>query len=91
VSGYTYGSSPDYGPFYGTSAAAPHVAGAAALILSMYPNLRTDELRHILESKAIDMGAAGKDNLYGWGRLDLTGEIEKPVRDMSWLPLLLNE
>jgi subtilisin family serine protease len=91
VSGYAYSLSPDHGPFYGTSAAAPHVAGAAALILSMYPNLRTDELRHILESKAIDMGEAGKDNIYGWGRLDLTGEIEKPVRDMSWLPLLLNE
>jgi subtilisin family serine protease len=67
VSGYSYGPS----SFFGTSAATPHVAGAAALILSMFPNLSHDQLRTIIESSAIDMGATGKDNLFGWGRLNI--------------------
>ena len=65
VSNYTYGS------FYGTSAASPHVAGAAALLLSEDPTLTADQLQAKLESDAIDMGVAGKDNLYGSGRLNL--------------------
>ncbi|KPL09297.1 MAG: hypothetical protein AMS26_23025 [Bacteroides sp. SM23_62] len=77
VSGYAYGSS----PFYGTSAATPHVAGAAALILSMNPELGPDELQDIIESEAINMGAPGKDNIYGWGRLNLRGLIEE---DFPW-------
>jgi subtilisin family serine protease len=70
VSNYTYDNyySAD---FYGTSAASPHVAGAAALLLSKYPSLDADGLQSALESYAIDMGADGKDNLYGSGRLDL--------------------
>ena len=67
VSGIAYGSS----AFLGTSAATPHVAGAAALILSVRPDLRPDELRAAIESMAVDMGTEGKDNLYGWGRLTL--------------------
>jgi len=65
VSNYTYGS------FLGTSAASPHVAGAAALLLSEDPTRTADQLQAQLEGDAIDMGAAGKDNLYGSGRLNL--------------------
>ena len=65
VSNYTYGS------FYGTSAASPHVAGAAALLLSEDPTRTADQLQTELEGNAIDMGAAGKDNIYGSGRLNL--------------------
>lgn len=65
VSNYTYGS------FYGTSAASPHVAGAAALLLSEDPARTADQLQTRLEADTIDMGAAGKDNIYGSGRLNL--------------------
>jgi subtilisin family serine protease len=63
----TYGAS----SFFGTSASAPHVAGAAALILSMYPDWSPDQLQSYIESNAIDMGEAGKDNIYGLGRLNV--------------------
>jgi len=61
----------DVGPSYGTSFASPHVAGAASLLLSKYPGFTAAELQSALESWAIDMGLPGKDNIYGWGRLNL--------------------
>ncbi len=56
---------------YGTSYAAPHVAGAASLLLSRYPNRTAAELQSILEEWAVDIGEQGKDNIYGSGLLDL--------------------
>jgi subtilisin family serine protease len=58
-------------PFFGTSAAAPHVAGAAALILSSNPSFTVSQLWEAITSSAIDMGASGQDNIYGFGRLNL--------------------
>ena len=78
VSGHAYGPS----QFYGTSAATPHVSGAAALILSMHPHLTVDELQAVLESMALDMGPEGKDNLYGWGRLNVYPYNNPPVLDV---------
>jgi uncharacterized repeat protein (TIGR01451 family) len=57
--------------FNGTSSATPHVAGAAALVLSAYPTYGPDEIQTFLEGRAIDMGTTGLDPLYGHGRLHL--------------------
>ncbi len=54
-----------------TSAATPHVSGAAALILSRSPSSTADQLQSALEGWAVDMGVPGKDNIYGSGRLRL--------------------
>ena len=55
-------------PFEGTSAAAPHVAGVAALILDR-KNRRAgpDEVYEVLVEGAIDMGDPGQDNTWGHG------------------------
>ncbi len=58
--------------FTGTSASAPHVAGAAALLLSQHPHWTADQLQSYLEAQAMDMGEPSKDNIYGAGRLDLS-------------------
>ncbi len=63
--------------FYGTSASAPHVAGAAALVMQAYPAFTTAQVQNWLEDHAIDLGPAGKDNAYGAGRLDLSPEISE--------------
>jgi subtilisin family serine protease len=73
IAGYTNVSTVSYGPgaFNGTSAATPHVAGAAALVKEAYPAYAASQLEIYLENKAIDLGPAGKDNSYGAGRLFL--------------------
>ncbi len=54
----------------GTSMATPHVAGAVALMKSRNPGLLHDDIKQILEDTAIDLGAPGKDNVFGSGRVD---------------------
>lgn len=61
--------------FYGTSASAPHVAGAAALVLEADPTFTPAQIQNWLEERAVDLGPAGKDNTYGAGRLDLSPAI----------------
>ena len=56
-----------YGTMSGTSMATPHVAGALALALSCAPSTSRATLLSTLYSTAEDLGAAGRDNLYGYG------------------------
>jgi len=60
----------------GTSGATPIAAGVAALILSVEPNLTNDEVRHFLERSAKDLGDPGKDDYYGWGRVDARAALD---------------
>ncbi|HSK38904.1 MAG TPA: S8 family serine peptidase, partial [Arenibaculum sp.] len=53
----------------GTSMAAPHVAGAAALVMSEWTHLTPAETAQILFQSAEDLGQAGVDSVYGWGLL----------------------
>ncbi|MDQ2809967.1 MAG: S8 family serine peptidase [Chloroflexota bacterium] len=55
----------------GTSSAAPLVAGAAALLLSLRPDLSADDVQRILEDNSDDLGPTGWDPHYGAGRLNL--------------------
>jgi len=57
-------------PFCGTSAAAPHVAGILALLIERAPTLSTEQLRGVLTGTAVDLGPAGFDFTYGFGRAD---------------------
>jgi subtilisin family serine protease len=57
----------------GTSLAAPHVAGALALLLDAYADIAVDEQEQALESGAVDLGPVGPDDEFGFGRLDVAG------------------
>lgn len=54
----------------GTSFAAPHVAGTAALILSQNPNMSLNRLKNVLKDSARDIASPGKDDKTGYGLLD---------------------
>ncbi len=86
TSGFTYGPT----GFSGTSASSPHVAGAAALVLSSRPGLTAGEIQSYLENWAIDMGAAGKDTIYGAGRLNLFPLIAETLEDLILYPNPVN-
>lgn len=60
----------------GTSLAAAHVDGVAALIWSVNPDLTPAELRAILRESADDLGPDGYDEEYGHGQLDAAAAVE---------------
>ncbi len=80
-----------YRTFSGTSAAAPHVSGAVALLYSAAPSLRgrAEETADILRRSAQPLftsqncsgipGTAVPNAVFGWGRLDVAGAVNIAV------------
>jgi serine protease len=64
--------------YQGTSMAAPHVAGIAALMKSVHPQMTPEEFESLLVSGAItqDKGAVGRDNDYGYGLINAYSAVE---------------
>ncbi len=56
----------------GTSMAVPQVSGASALLLETDPDLEPADVKRLLLKTADELGPEGKDNLYGYGALNLT-------------------
>jgi subtilisin family serine protease len=63
-----------YGWAYGTSMAAPHVAGAAAILRGA--GFTAQQTVDRLLSTAKDLGASGDDLTYGHGRVDVAAAVE---------------
>ena len=61
------GLSGSYGQHSGTSVAAPFVSGVAALIKSQNPQFTPAQIRERLVATAVDLGAPGRDEYYGYG------------------------
>ncbi|WP_199614113.1 S8 family serine peptidase [Paenibacillus alkalitolerans] len=75
-------SSWDYSYFDGTSMATPHVSAAAAIAWSVNPALTNAQVRSILQSTASDLGAAGKDNQYGYGLVQADAAAQAAVNGL---------
>lgn len=72
---YKYGS--------GTSMASPHVAGVAALLIGSglvhddnHNGMISDEVRALMQSTAIDLGASGRDDKYGFGLVNVSNALK---------------
>ncbi len=60
----------------GTSMAAPHVAGTAALVLSRHPEFTVEQVRQALRDSADDLGPPGRDARYGYGRVNAARAVQ---------------
>jgi len=72
----------------GTSTAAPHVAGLAALIWSVRPDASNDYVAWVITHTALDLGTPGWDEFYGWGRIDAYQALRSAMRFKLYLPFL---
>ncbi|MDJ0610904.1 MAG: S8 family serine peptidase [Kiloniellales bacterium] len=70
-------ATPGFNPFFGTSAAAPHAAAIAGLLVSVNPNLNEDDIRQIFADSALDIEAPGPDRDSGVGILDAVAALDE--------------
>jgi len=68
-----------YLSYSGTSMAAPHVAGVAALMRQLNPGLGPSQVADILRDSAVDVGAPGTDPASGAGRVDAVRALERAL------------
>ncbi len=79
-----------YGPWTGTSFAAPCAAGCAALALSVDPAMTRDQLRQIMRDTADQIGgvvydATGHNDDYGFGRVNAFAAVRRAARKVQLL------
>ena len=60
----------------GTSMATPHVAATAALVKAVDRAFTPDQVQNIVQGAVVDLGAPGRDDLYGYGRIDALGAVD---------------
>ena len=64
-----------YASWSGTSMATPMASGTVALIKYSHPGYTVVQIENALFKTAKDLGKAGKDTSYGWGRVDANGAV----------------
>ena len=70
-----FAKTPGFTPFYGTSAAAPHLAGIAALVLEVRPGYTPAQVKKAMTASALDTEAVGWDENSGFGIAMSSGAV----------------
>ncbi|MEY2746967.1 MAG: hypothetical protein RL112_2009 [Planctomycetota bacterium] len=85
----TEAGQPAFAAYQGTSMAAPHVAGVAALVLAVDPTLTVAEVEAILLGTVVDLGAPGRDNIFGHGLVQADAAVAAAAGASSPDPVLV--
>jgi hypothetical protein len=64
-----------YGAWWGTSIASPVTAGVVAAMMSRNPSLSNLQIEDLLYTTAADLGAGGRDPVFGHGRVDAAAAV----------------
>ncbi|MBK4735919.1 S8 family serine peptidase [Noviherbaspirillum pedocola] len=84
---WTTSNGSGYQEWMGTSFSSPLTAAVGALVMAANPNLTGASVQNILQSTAVDLGAAGKDIYYGYGRVNAAAAVQaalaSPVADTT--------
>jgi thermitase len=73
---YTTSRGGSYDNWQGTSFSSPLTAGVAALMMAAKPSLGGADIEKLMFSTAVDIGAAGRDIYYGYGRVDAAAAVQ---------------
>jgi len=84
---YTTVQGGGYGAVNGTSFASPVAAAVGALVMAANPSLTPDQVQNILFTTAVDLGTAGRDIYFGYGRVNAAAAVAaakaQPVADTT--------
>lgn len=69
-----------YQGWNGTSFSSPLTAGVGALLMSANKNLTPAQVENIMFSTALDLGNAGRDNIFGYGRVDAGAAMQEVLK-----------
>src|SRR4029434_1961873 len=67
----------------GTSVAAAHVSGVAALLIERYPSVDAATVLEVLTSTAKNLSAKGRDDEFGWALIDPSAALAELESRMS--------
>ena len=73
---YTTVQGGGYGGVNGTSFSSPVAAGVAALMMAANPSLSNTKIESLMYSTAVDLGAAGRDPYFGYGRVNAAAAVQ---------------
>jgi subtilisin family serine protease len=73
---YTTVQGGSYSAVNGTSFSAPVAAGVAALMMAANPSLSNTKIESLMYSTAVDLGAAGRDAAFGYGRVNAAAAVQ---------------
>ncbi|HEY1146950.1 MAG TPA: Ig-like domain-containing protein, partial [Pseudoduganella sp.] len=83
---YTTVQGGGYGAVNGTSFSSPVAAGVAALMMAANPSLSNSKIESLLYSTAVDLGTAGRDPYYGYGRVNAAAAVQAAAGNSTTTP-----
>ncbi|WP_170065576.1 S8 family serine peptidase [Clostridium vincentii] len=72
-----------YSYYSGTSFSTPIVSAMVAIIKSVRPDLSPQEIKSILQNNSLDLGTVGRDNYFGYGKVDAYKSISNVLAPQS--------